>query len=223
MRISRSRRSAYSARSCFNRLLCAALPGGRAASRIPAARRIRNSCRWSARRERRTFGNGSFTFSRLHLAALRDVPGAIERVFHFAEQRQHFVARLEIELRLVNRMRFGSLMVLPVWMHSMISCARASPCACSANRWWPPAECASPATAIAPAASPLVLIQAVILNLRERNCSCRTCRRSRRPALGFLVAIGQQMVSLMSPRRQADIAIRPLECRASRSLSMRGL
>ena len=38
----------------------------------------------------------------LDLAALRDVPGAVERVLHFAEQRHHFFARLEIERRLLE-------------------------------------------------------------------------------------------------------------------------
>ena len=33
----------------------------------------------------------------LELAALRDVPGAVERVLHFAEQRHHLFARLEVE------------------------------------------------------------------------------------------------------------------------------
>ncbi len=35
----------------------------------------------------------------LHVAALRNVPGAVERVLHFAEQRHHLRARLHIKLR----------------------------------------------------------------------------------------------------------------------------
>ncbi len=44
------------------RLRCAAPPVGRAAFRIPAGRRIRNSCRWCARRERRTSGTAPSPF-----------------------------------------------------------------------------------------------------------------------------------------------------------------
>ena len=36
----------------------------------------------------------------LHLAALRDLPGAVQRILHLAEHRQHLIARLEIKLRL---------------------------------------------------------------------------------------------------------------------------
>jgi hypothetical protein len=39
-------------------------------------------------------------FFQAHLAALRDVPGAIQGLFHLAEHREHLVARLEIKLRL---------------------------------------------------------------------------------------------------------------------------
>ncbi len=38
----------------------------------------------------------------LHLAALRDLPGQVERIFEFAEQGCHFGARLEIELGLLE-------------------------------------------------------------------------------------------------------------------------
>ena len=63
----------------------------------------------------------------LDVAALRDVPGAVERVLHFAEQLHHLVARLQVEVGRVqaHAVRVAD-MVLPVWMHSRISCARAS-------------------------------------------------------------------------------------------------
>ncbi len=37
----------------------------------------------------------------LDMAALRDLPGAIDGVFQFAEERHHFVARLQVEIRMV--------------------------------------------------------------------------------------------------------------------------
>ncbi len=37
-------------------------------------------------------------FFQAHAAAFRDFPGAVQRVFHFAEDGQHLVARLEVEL-----------------------------------------------------------------------------------------------------------------------------
>ena len=37
----------------------------------------------------------------LDVAALRDLPGAVDGVFEFAEERHHFVARLEIEIGMI--------------------------------------------------------------------------------------------------------------------------
>ena len=63
----------------------------------------------------------------LDVAALRDIPGAVERILELAEQLHHLVARLQVEMLGVSkRIRFGSDIVLPVWMQSRISCARAS-------------------------------------------------------------------------------------------------
>ena len=63
----------------------------------------------------------------LDVAALGDVPGAVERIFELAEELHHLVARFEVEIRVVQAHAVGIAdMVLPVWMHSRISCARAS-------------------------------------------------------------------------------------------------
>ena len=42
-----------------------------------------------------------FDLFELDVAALRDLPGAIDGVFEFAEQRHHFVARLQVEIGMV--------------------------------------------------------------------------------------------------------------------------
>ncbi len=143
MLISRSRRSAYSARSCFS-APCAAqrFQARRAAFRSPGARRIRSSCRWCGSAGTSNFGNGSFTFSSLTWQrwAMSQVRSSASSTS--PNSVHHLVARLEVELGL-RRSACGSDrdMVLPVWMHSRISCARASSCAGNANRWWRPAEC----------------------------------------------------------------------------------
>ncbi len=81
----------------------------------------------------------------------------------------------------------------------------------------------SRATACRPCGiTPLVLIELVVLNLEKEVVRPEHVDVLARKPASFVVLVAIS-VSLMSPRRQADIAMRPLECRASRSLSMRGL
>ena len=91
--ISRSRRSAYSARSCFS------APLARIASRRGAA------LLEALPRDVLEVGVGGvlgrdvearerlLDLFQLDVAALRDLPGAVERVLELAEQLHHFVAR----------------------------------------------------------------------------------------------------------------------------------
>ena len=63
----------------------AALPDARGVFRNPAARRTRNSCRWCARAGTSNFGKRFLDLFEADLAALRDLPGAVQRVFQLAE------------------------------------------------------------------------------------------------------------------------------------------
>ena len=97
--ISRSRRSAYSARSCFRVPLARmASRRGRALFEALRARRIRSRCRWCARAERRSCGNGSLTFSSLTWQRWAISQVRSSACSEFAEELHHLVARLQVEV-----------------------------------------------------------------------------------------------------------------------------
>ena len=82
----------------------------------------------------------------LDVAALRDLPGAVERVFQFAEQLHHLVARSSGRNRASSSAcgwgrssscRSGCTAGFRARAHLL--------CAGNANRWWPPAAGRSPA------------------------------------------------------------------------------
>ena len=97
--ISRSRRSAYSARSCFSAPLTRmASRRGRRFSK-PCARHVFEvGVGGVLGREHRSGGTGSFTFSSLTWQRWAISHVRSSGVFEFAEQLHHFVARLQVEI-----------------------------------------------------------------------------------------------------------------------------
>ena len=100
--ISRSRRSAYSARLCFRRPCLlkrfeAHAPLLETLAGDVFEEAIDGVLGWHAELGKRLLDGRE-----LDVAALRDVPGAVERILHLIEQRHHFFARFDVERRLIE-------------------------------------------------------------------------------------------------------------------------
>ena len=151
------------------------------------------------------FREGLLDLLELHLAALGNIPGPRDGVFQLAEKAHHFVARLDVEVRMVP-VHMGRIAHGLSGLDAHEDFVRARVVATqivrvvggderNARLLRQPVDYRS---------EPLILLQAVILNFKEEIVLAGRYRHRCRRGVAHRRSGRRGMVSLMSPRRQAD-------------------